>query len=271
MLSLKNYLIREETASPKFEVMMHLHPNHPPIVHVVRKALVTEGEGEDDPIHGEAFRSLGEFKPSSLDHDTITHEFHKHLHKHGMYSSAPSHPMVLSPKQYKFKDEFKAKTSKNGRVKHNIVHQDYGSGRLKDYPHPHIGVWSSREPTHLHHMSGGRIHDASKDGHAVVFNDNKVKHRASDDNNRWFIHASDVRKIPKEGLTGHDGKHYGKDIEGYLKTNKPAQSKLRRNVLEFDKKEHGTAKHKEVMDWIKKEHPDFHPDHLTKNVSGKIT
>src|ERR1700692_4188427 len=256
--------ISETKKQPSFSVKMYLHHKHAPIIYIIKNSTLKENN-EEDPIGSAAYKSLGHFKPSSLDHDTITKEFHEHLHKHGLYSSAPSHPMVLSPKQAAFKDEFKKRVSNSswGKGGHKVMHRDYGHGRLMNYPHPHIGVWATQHPTHLHKNSGEEIHNAIKPGHAAIFHDSKVKHRAPESNDRWFLHSTDIKKIPKTGLPGH-----GNNIHSYIASKKPAQSKLRRDVMDFHRKQFGTPKHKEVMDWLSKEHPDLHPDKLKHNVSG---
>lgn len=265
-----------EERFPSFDVELHLHPHDPPIVHIIKKGALKEwqyhpheAEGEHHDVH--LYKHLGKFKPSSLDHHTITKEFHEHLAKHGYYSHAPSHPMVLSPKEQHFKSEFKKRVSPIGKAQHERPHHDAGYGPKTKTVGRYNALWSTKGSTHVfHNDKNERIHAATKDSHVTVIDDKAVRHAASGHHDRWFVRASEIRKIPRGGITAptKSGKeqHFGHDINSYINSKRASSGGPKRDVLEFHQKHlkagtAGTGKHKEVMDWVKKEHPEFHPDH----------
>jgi hypothetical protein len=288
MLSFKQYLTEQLTGGNEapIHVVLMLHPTKPPTIHYIKKnedgeSLISEeilDERQYAPKehkhidNDEGHKMLGEFKPSKLDHHTITKEFHEHLHKHGYYSFAPAHPLVLSPHEQKFKSEFKRKVT--GRTpKHEAPHRDGGfGGKGMGYVGRHVALWSTQGSTHIFNDKGERIHHATKDGHVTVIDDSKVKHASSGHHDRWFVRAHEIKKIPKHhGLmiptpNGGNPKKFGHDIEAYHKAKKKSVGGPVRDVAEFDRKHRqagtaGTGIHKEVMDWVKEHHPQFHPDY----------
>lgn len=275
MGNFKAFLIEEKNSA--FHAELHIHPHHPPIVHIYHgPGPIDEKQynpKEHDHLHGEAHKMIGEFKPSKLDHHTITKEFHEHLHKHGFYAFAPSHPLVLSPKEQKFKQEFKhralGKTAKYEKPHHDGGFGGKGTGQMGRF----TAVWSTKGPTKIYHNDNKEIHGATQPHHVTVFNDQKVKHSASGENDRWFVRAGEIKKIPKAGLLMRKTKaqgggvhRFGNDIHSFIKAKKASAGGPRREVQEFHLKHQkrgttGIGVHKETMDWIKKEHPEFHPDH----------
>ena len=296
MLTFKHFTESKHKKEKTFHVEMYVHHKDKPVFRLLRGSTAlseTYRENEHDTLEGDLHKIVGKFKPSSLDHETITNELHAHLAKHGYHSAAASHPVVLSPREQKFKSEFKRKTIPGGG-RHERPHND-GTG-ISDSSR-YVGVWSTRGSTHIFNKNNKRIPDATKDNHITVFNDKEVKHAASGENDRWFARISDVRKTPASGLStlsGGDEKNHsihGNNLESFIKSKEPNANKLdsdasrwlrqqpvraaehRRNAeREASAGNHADAsklhkkadeiekKHKEVSDWIKKEYPEYHPD-----------
>jgi hypothetical protein len=296
VLTFKHFTESKHKKEKTFHVEMYVHHKDKPVFRLLRgsTALSEEyREHEHDALEGDLHKIVGEFKPSSLDHETITNELHAHLAKHGYHSAAASHPVVLSPREQKFKSEFKARTIPGGG-RHEKPHSD-GTGVKQSSRY--VGVWSTRGSTHIFNKNNKRIPDATKDNHVTVFNDKEVKHAASGEHDRWFARIADVRKTPASGLStlsGGDSKNHslhGNNLESFIKSKEPNGNKLdsdsskwlrqqpvkaaehRRNAeIEASAGNHADAaklrkkadkiekKHKEVSDWVKKEYPEYHPD-----------
>lgn len=234
--------------------------------------------GEKDVLDGKLHKTIGKFTPSSYDHDTIAKEFHHHLYKHGYYMHTNSHPLVMSPKDQKFKSEFKKQIARTSRGKevseHELPHHD-GSPARAAKPGQHtmgryVGLWSTRGSTNVYDKSAKDrsakpIKGATKDRHISIINDKEVKHAASGVTNRWFLRAGEIRKIPKSGLVSPSGKKYGDDIHSYVADKKHNEPKHHRNVRDYFNEKNTTASQEDkdkTLRWIKKNHPDFHPDKL---------
>lgn len=286
MLPFKFFLSEARQSQKSFHVEMHLHETEDPIVKLVRgRGIMSEKQyhkNEAEHLGGKLFKILGKFKPTSLNHDVITHEFHKHLHDHGFYSHAPTHPMVMSPREQAFKSEFKHLTTRSGLVGHEIPHHDGGRGQGSSTMGRHVAIWSTRGPTHIFTNDNKRIKTATKAGHTTVFNDEKVKHAASGVKNRWFLRAGEIRQIPTSGLQGpvkgHGVKQYGKDFASYVMHKKPHVSRLHRDVLDWHKRNQkhkiGTpehAEHQQKLGWIAENYPEMHPDKIRAHKSRNQT
>lgn len=278
MIPFKSFLQETRLSRKSFHVEMHLHPTEDPIVKLVNgRGIMSEKQyhkNEEEHIGGELYKILGKFKPTSLNHDIITHEFHQHLYNHGYYSHSPTHPLVMSPEEQKFKSEFKHRTTRSGLVGHEVPHHDGGKGQPGQTMGRHVAVWSTKGPTHIFTNKNERIKQATKAGHTTIFNDEKVKHAASGEHDRWFLRAGEIRKIPETGLQGpvkgHGVKQYGKDISSYIMHKKPNVSKIRRDVLEWHKKNQNHKfgspehlKHQNTLQWIALNHPTMHPEALS--------
>lgn len=272
------------TEAPKedhhYDVTVELSYSKPPHVVVVshhsslhEKQYI---EKEHEHLGGHLFKVLGHFQPSVLNHETITREFHHHLYKHGYYAFTPSHPLVMSPKEQKFKAEFKNKAFKGKGAKFEKPHHDLGfggagTGRAGRF----TALWSTKGPTHIftHEKEGPakQIHAASIPGHTTIINDKAVRHAASGELDRWFIRQGEVKRIPKRGLilkTAHGVKHFGHDIEAFHNAKTPSRGGPRREVREWHLRQQKIAArtgkvdphHQETMNWVKEHYPEYHPD-----------
>lgn len=258
-----------------------------PLYRLIRTGAHTISEGgkayrpgEEDILDGNLHKIIGKFTPSSYDHDTIAKEFHHHLFKHGYYMHTHSHPLVMSPKDQKFKSEFKKRIARTDRGKkmseHELPHHD-GSPTREAMPGKsvmgrYVGLWSTRGSTKVYDKSAKDlgaepIKGATKDHHVSIINDKEVKHAASGEMNRWFLRAGEIRKIPKSGLVSPSGKKYGSDIHSYVADKKHNKPKHYRNVHDYFNETNTTASQEDkdkTLRWIKRNHPDFHPDKLKR-------
>jgi hypothetical protein len=266
--------------SPSYHVEAYFWPDKQPIFRILRTEQVQLNEGpkkpyrSDEPtdtIDDHLHKTIGNFKPSSLDHQTIANEFHNHLAKHGYYMHSDSHPNVMSPKDQLFKAQFKRLTSTRKIPQHEMPHQD-GDITKKETPRMKgmgrfVGVWSTNDPTHIFHKkTGERIHGATSDGKVTIFNDSAVKHAASGETNRWFVRAGEIRRIPKnKKIIYNDTEHNVKDFIKNKKWNTPRHQ---RDVTDYFKRDDvNKNKKREVLSWIKKNHPKYDP--TSYNISGR--
>ena len=244
MLTFKHFTESKHKKEKTFHVEMYVHHKDKPVFRLLRGSTAlseTYRENEHDTLEGDLHKIVGEFKPSSLDHKTITNELHAHLAKHGYHSAAASHPVVLSPREQRFKSEFKRKTIPGGG-RHERPHSDGES--IVDSSR-YVGVWSTRHPTHIFDKSGKRIPEATRDGGVTIFNDKEMKHAASGKTDRWFARISDIRKTPASGLStlttkpkkkknaeleGKRSQIYGDDLKSFIKSKKRNGDKLGKSV-----------------------------------------
>lgn len=283
MLSFNQYLSEARKNDHHFDVVVKINHSHPPHVIVVSHhggALHEKQyiEKEQDHLGGHLYKVLGHFQPSKLDHDTITKEFHEHLHKHGYYAFTPSHPLVMSPKEQHFKAAFKDKAFKGKGAKFEKPHHDLGfGGKGTGRAGRFTALWSTKGSTHIFHHENSptpnaRYHEAEKAGHVAIINDKAVRHAASGEKDRWFIRQGEVKKIPKSGLVlrTKDGvKHFGHDLHSFMAAKTKSVGGPRREVREWHNRQlkiqQRTGKvdphHAHVMDWVKKNYPEYHPEH----------
>lgn len=277
-----NQHLSETTDPESHTVEIHLHEKKSPVVILTKNGNLMEKmyhKNEGDHIDGKLYKVLGKFKPTSLDHQTIMKEFHHHLYKHGYYAHSPTHPLVMSPKEQAFKSELKGLASKSGVGKHERPHRDGGSGSSRFTMSRHVALWSTKGSTHIFTDKNKRIPQASIDGRTTIVNDEKAKHAASGERDRWFLRQAEIRKLPPKGLhlPGKGGKvhHYGDDIDTYVLHKEAYKSKIRRDVLDFHKKTMvpGTMEHSKKKEFhsLLKKFPEFHPDELAKNTHGIVT
>lgn len=267
MLNFKSFIKEAKNSEHAYHVEMHLMPNHYPIYRFVKTKLhevyrPDEGTLEDGEIH----KTIGTFNPSSLDHDTITNEFHDHLHKHGYYMHTPTHPMVLSPRENHFKSDFKKFTQ--GRTPaHEQPHRDEKTGITMGR---YVGVWSTQGPTKIYTKDSTakkktEIPGATQPNKVTIFNDSELKHAASGEKNRWFIRAGEIRKIPPGGIVSPNKKgeevNYGHDVEAYKKDKLPYAKRHVRDVREHFKNASPEQQHK-TAEWLSNNYPEYHPDKL---------
>lgn len=273
METFKSFLFERKDDSRSWTVEMYMHNALPPsvILHRKDKSIKEKLWKPDEPDHldGHAYKVLGEFKPSKLDHDTISKEIHEHLAKHGYYSHSPVHPLVMSPEEQTFKSEFKRRFF-GKKPSHEAPHHDGGRGGPRTgYMGRHTAVWSTHGPTHIFHPgTKERIPHATLPGHTTVFNDEKVMHAASGERNRWFLRLGEIRKIPSTGLQSptRSGKvkQFGNDVQSYIHSKAKNVGGPKRDVYDalLRYKRQGKLNHprvKETMDWVKRNHPQFHP------------
>lgn len=232
----------------------------------------------DDNLH----KVIGEFTPSSYDHDTIAREFHHHLYKNGYYMHTDSHPLVMGPADQAFKSGFKKQIARKRAGKevsaHELPHQDgspsrnvppggLGIGRF-------VGLWSTRGSTNVYpvdtkkdpktgQLTKGPIEGATSDNYVSIIDDSRVKHAASGEINRWFLRAGEIRRIPPTGLVSPSGKQYGNDIESYINDKRHNLQKHRRDIKDYFNDRNGNKSTPEekarTLQWIKDNHPKFDP------------
>jgi hypothetical protein len=284
MKTFNQFLTEARKEETHYSAEISIHPAQPIHVLLVRhtKAMPQKlmeklyPEKEQDHLGGHMYKVLGEFHPSKLDHHTITKEFHEHLHKHGYYAYTNSHPLVMSPKEQHFKAAFKEKAFKGKGAKFERPHHDggfggKGTGKMGRF----TALWSTKGSTHVFHNDNKRIPEASKDSHTTIINDQKVKHAASGEKDRWFIRQGEIKKLPKHGLMlppekpGGAPRRFGHDVEAYYAAKKKSVGGPRREVREWHNRQLKIQKrtgkvdphHHEVMNWVKQNHPEYHPDH----------
>ena len=250
------------------EVELYIH-KHGIDINSIKSTKLNEKQyhsNELEHLDGELHKTLSEFKPSSLDHETIANEFHRHLHEHGYYAHTPNHPLVMSPEEQQFKSDFKTKTKK--RVLHIMPHRDGGSGSATQTMGRFTALWSNKSPTIIYNNQNKPIPGTSIDGHPTIIDDSKVKHGASANNNRWFLRQGEIRKIPDTGLqvpTKTGTKSFENDIDGYIGAKKPyTANTLARDVSNFFEKSKVPGSHESniephVKDWITRNHPQYLP------------
>jgi hypothetical protein len=227
---------------------------------------------QEDILDGELHRVIGKFTPSKYDHDTIAREFHKHLFKNGYYMHTETHPLVMSPKDQRFKSEFKKAISKTEYGKkvsqHELPHHDGSPAKTAVPGQPtmgrYVGLWSTKGSTAIFDKDTNKpIEGATVDNHVSIINDREVKHAASGEMNRWFLRAGEIRKIPKGGLVSPSGRRYGNDIDAYIADKRHNTPKHQQNVSDYFNDKRGnnaTPEEKaKTLRWIKKNHPDFDP------------
>jgi len=279
---------KPKTSNEEFHVEMHLHPKKGHIIKVMHgpAPLDEVRENEPDVLDGQTHKMLSEFKPSSYDHDTITREFHKHLEKHGYYSAAKSHPLVESPEDQKAKNEILRKTTLGGMGKHEGIHQDSLGNDSSRY----VTTWSSGDPTKIYSGKTSSTHmpNATKTGHPTLFDDSRVYHSAPGGSDRWFVRASEIRKIPEGGIPSEARKkkkspdrlkdkvgkwHKIQLARANLHMSNAAEAEKSGNRKQMEKHLEKAArvvkKHKETLDWLSKNYPEYHPA-KTEEVSEGI-
>lgn len=205
-----------------------LHPTEETLIKLYHD-LNEELEGLDGP---HVYKVLSKFKPSSLDHETIQKELHRHLFKHGYMSDSPRHPLVRSPAENKHAVEW-SNITQNRKARHVGWHSDQET----EVNHSNVksavfGVWSNKHPTQIRQRylegssssrkggvgkdaQGGAIKAASKAGHVTLIDDARAQHKAGSSPDRWFSRIPNIRKIPKEGLS-IGSKKFGNDIDKYI-------------------------------------------------------
>jgi hypothetical protein len=223
---------------------------------------------EHEDLGGDAYKVLGEFKPSSLDHKTIQKEFHHHLAKHGFYSHSDVHPLVRSPKDNEHLTHWGKITS--GRAKHEGWHSDSTGDKTQN--DKLVGVWSTKHSTKIRRAGEhGEIHHASQAGHTTVFDDRKAQHKASGHNDRWFVRAQNIRKIPKQGLTlpgskGKPDRHFEHhQIHQYVAAKKHSRERFQKNMQNWL---HANKSHKHYAaahDFVKQHYPHLMREHVERN------
>lgn len=240
-----------------------LHPEHAPIVELeFGDAINEDADQEHSPHHigHDVYKSLGEFKPSKLDHTTVAKEFHEHLAKHGFYSHSDVHPLVRSPKDNEHLSTWGKITT--GRAKHEGWHSDSTSS-ANETKHPLVGVWSTKHGTHIRRAGEEhRIQDASKDGHVTVFDDTKAQHKASGHHDRWFVRGHNIRRFhPEHGLTvpGSKGKadqHFQPhEVHKYVAAKKESRSRFHENMKNWLKDNKGHKNYEKAHAFVKEHYP----------------
>ena len=218
-------------------------PNDPTKTGRVRELHHTHVELPEDH-HLKAFAA---FKPTSLDdHAKTMEEFHKHLAAHGLYSATDKHPMHKTPHMQKCEDGVHDIL---GGGKHERWHTD-STGALgkpgAPAPRDAAVYSSSHASTHVGKAVGRKgkdevvepLNPGTKPGSVHVFDDygeqipgNKPgetqgdsRHKApsrEERGDRHFIRASDIRKIPEQGIPKKGGGYYNHNtsegIADYIK------------------------------------------------------
>lgn len=300
MLKFSNYLQESKKQDPgAYHVEMYLwDKDKSPLFRVIKTEsnyLSEAGKAytpdEKDVLAGEMYQHLSTFKPSSFDHETITREFHQHLANHGLYMHTDTHPLVMSPKDQKFKSEFKKFTARTEKGKqfsaHELPHHDGSPGKVAkpgaQTMGRFVGLWSTKGPTNVYDpKSGEQIKDASQAGKVTVINDEKVKHAASGETNRWFIRAGEIRKIPQSGSVNINGTRHkvknGKfvDMDSYIGSKKYNVPKHQQNVNDYFKNRRDykdspapDSEKKKTLNWMKENHPEFHQAYTEGNIEKR--
>lgn len=215
----------------------------------------------------EAFRVLGNFTPSSCDHETIIRELHHHLAKHGFYTASRNQPTVMSPDEQSVKAYIKRRANRSGQEipAHEIPHPD--GAYSKTQPEPGLrmsrfnAVWSSNDGTQLFTRKKKRIRDseADRNGSVVAWNDSKIYHAASGETNRWFCRMGYIRKI-KDGLKcPWTGVNYGKDVDAYANSREKVDTPRHlADVRDYFNSEHFDDNHKhETADHLRQNFPNL--------------
>lgn len=221
-----------------------------------------------------AYQALGEFTPSSLDHETIQRELMHHLARHGFYSASRNHITVMSPEEQGMKSYMKRRMNRSGQPipKHETPHQDGSATKkqpgAKNRMSASNAVWSKNVAnpgqnvgTQFFDMNNNRINDrdVDKDGTVVGWNDKKIKHAASGATKRWFARIGYLRKA-KDGLKcPWTGVNYGKDVDSYLNSRERTSTPRHlADVRDYFNSEHFDDNHKhETADHLRENFPNL--------------
>lgn len=307
MFTFREFL--SEKVSHNVDVEMYVHPDDPEqhsirVTHTAINEVLTVDPNAPDTLGGGIHRALSKFRPTPAalsNPDELTRQFHLHLWKNGYYSDAQSHPVVLNPREQAFKAGWKAQLQ--GRPgKHQRYHQDLKAynpdkppSRSSDLINPTTAVWSTRSPTKISASKDDKdqVPYSSTAGNIHVFDDSKAYHRAANSgdapnpNNRHFIRATGIRRLPPGGLAalgfakevktglGGEGTRMGDDFDAYMKSKRPNNDNLRSQVraklkVKPDETDEEVGKRKRLGDWVNGNFPEFHPDHPDNQTKPKV-